>query len=421
MKQIQKAVPVAPFLTALLLSCPACDAESNSSNGGSGGGAPPGGGSGGENTGGSGGAGGIGGAGGSESDCDPACPSGQFCSIVGECIDDGTCRDTPDCNAGFICQGGECVLGEDCGTQEFDLQTVPPNLLILLDRSCSMPDCAKYGLTFLVDCMNTGTTDKWGEAVDVLTQVTNAFMGQVQWGLEFFPDSTGDPCLQDAPVVPPAAGTEGAIQQLLASALQVSDPNFPDGPCVTNINAAIQSASEAPSLNDPTRGNFVLLLTDGVEFGCTGNNAVTQGIITDLASRGVNTFVVGYGITTGAFLEVDPAVLNDFAVAGGMPNADPNIDYYAASDPNALQASLSNIVGRITGCDFALDEVPPNIDEIYVWANDTESLERDSPDGWSYDEAGNRVIINGQACEDLQNGVITDIDVVFGCDAPVIE
>jgi hypothetical protein len=312
------------------------------------------------------------------------------------------------------------VTGEDCGTQEFDLSGVAPNLLILLDRSCSMPDCVKYGLTMFVDCMNTGTVDKWGEAVEVIVQITNAFVGQVQWGLEFFPDSTGDQCLQDPPIVPPASGTEAAIQQILQAALQVTDPNFPDGPCVTNINGAILQASTEPSLQDPTRGNFVLLITDGVEWRCNGNDAATQGIIAEMAARGVNTFVVGYGASSG-FLDVNPAVLNDFATAGGMPNPDPNLSYYQAIDIVALQTALSNIVGRIVGCDFALDEVPPNTDEIYVWANDTESLPRDDPNGWRYDEAGNRIIFQGAVCDNLQSGVYTDIDVVFGCDAPVIE
>jgi hypothetical protein len=322
---------------------------------------------------------------------------------------------TADCPAGQACKNGQCELDTECGAQEFALETVAPNLLILLDRSCSMPECAKYGLIIIINCFNFSDVDKWGVAVDAITQLTSSFAGQVRWGLEFFPDSAGDNCVQDPPVVPLGDNTEADIQAVLADALDVADPNFPDGPCVTNINAAVQRASTDTTLQDPDRGNYLLLITDGMEAGCQGNDADTESILASLASSGVSTFVVGFGA------DVNPVVLDRFANAGGTPNPDPAIDYYQADDIDSLQTALSSIVGRIVGCDFQLDTVPEDPDQIYVWANDSISLPRDDPDGWRYDPSGNRLTFQGAACDDIQNGVTTDIDVVFGCNAPVIE
>ncbi len=59
-------------------------------------------------------------------------------------------------------------------------------------------------------------------------------------------------------------------------------------------------------------------------------------------------------------------------------------------------------------------------DEIYVFFDD-QPVKRDIPDGWIFDAASNRVSFQGQSCKDLRQGDVTDIDVVYGCDQPVVE
>ncbi len=63
------------------------------------------------------------------------------------------------------------------------------------------------------------------------------------------------------------------MQSLLTASLMNSDPYFPNGPCVTNIDTAMAQAQTDPALVDPTRDNFVLLLTDGKQSGSCGGNA----------------------------------------------------------------------------------------------------------------------------------------------------
>lgn len=348
-------------------------------------------------------------------DCDIECEPGQFCSSSGECISKGSCRNTTDCPLGRKCVDGICEIDDECGAEEFTLQEVAPNLLILLDRSCSMPRCSTYDLQLLKNCANLSNVDKWGIAVDAITALTETYLGRVRWGLKFFPDATGDDCLQDPPEIVPSDNNEEEIQRILADALDVEDPNFPIGPCVTNINAAVRQMSEEACIRDSERGNYILLITDGVEANCAGNNNDTRSIVADLAADGIITFVVGFG---GG---VNPLFLNRLATAGGSPNSALVINYYQADDLETLQEALSNIVGRILGCDFQLDETPENIDEIYVWADDDVSIKRDDPNGWRYQSESNRVVFQGIACENIKNEAYQDIDVVFGCDAPIIE
>jgi hypothetical protein len=335
--------------------------------------------------------------------CQPACEAPQFCSVEGQCIDEGTCLADDDCTMeGFECDVDTqtCVPGGECGGFEATIEAIPPNLLVVLDRSCSMTDVVSAGMT------------KWDIAVSALNTLTTTYAGDIRFGLTLFPDLVNPSCGQDMIPIPPAPGNEPAIQTLLTSALQGADAYFPDGPCVTNIDTAMEQAAAAPELVDPMRDNFAVLLTDGKQSSCNlaGGDTGTEMIIGNMLTAGIPTFVIGFG--SG----IDPAQMNAFAIAGGVPNMGVN-SYYDASDQASLDAALDVIANATIGCEFTLDETPPDPDAIFVFF-DNVSLPEDGTDGWTYDEATNTITFHGPACDDLQNGVVTDVDVVFGCDVP---
>lgn len=322
--------------------------------------------------------------------------------------------------AGIVDAGG----GGECGSSEYSITDVPPNLMILLDRSCSMPKCDVYPGTAWIPlhpCFTgaiipgIGTqTDKWGAAVQALTQLTMTFADQLQWGLQFYPDAAGDACMLDAPSVAPAAGTASQIQMVLANGLKNTDPNFPNGPCNTMTSGALEAMAANASLMDPDRKNFVLLITDGAEFGCNFDPNKAEQVVGQMLTAGVPTFVVGFGG------DVNPAALDKLAVAGGKPNPAAPPSYYQADDQAGLEAALGQIVASVVGCDFALGKAPPNTQELYAFLND-KPVDRDDPNGWVYDEAANKVTFQGTSCTALQDGSATDIDIVFGCPQPTVE
>lgn len=339
---------------------------------------------------------------------DADCQSGEKCSTLKKCIPTGTCEADGDCDAGLVCDTStkSCVPGGGCGAEEFAIEAVASNMFISLDRSCSM----KNG--------GGGGKSKWQISVEALNQMTTAFSGKIRWGLGLFPDITGDKCTQDASAFAVADNNESAIQGLLSAALKATDKNYPDGPCVTNIDTAMLQASQEPAFSDKTRKSYVLLITDGAQAGCNaaGGDAGTTKIITDLNTAGVSTFVVGFGNN------VDAAQLNIFATAGGVPNNDPaapNTKFYKANDQASLQAALAKIAGSIVGCSFVLAKTPPDPSKLYVFF-DNAKVPRDPShtSGWDYDATTNQLTFYGGDCDKVKANQVTDIDVVFGCDQP---
>lgn len=398
----------APAALTLTLTLVACGSSPSSTSVGAAGGAGQGGGAGaGAMSQGGAGAGAQGGAGaGLSTGCTAACDDGQFCSQAGICIPLGTCADPADCDEGLTCdEAGECVPGGGCGGLEATIEAVPPNLLVVLDRSCSMTSTVSGGM------------NKWQIAVAALNGMTTTYEGQIRFGLTLFPDTVTPACEQDAIPFPVGPGNEAGMQALLTAALAGNDPLYPDGPCVTNIDTGMLQASTDVGLADPDRASYVLLLTDGKQSsGCSaaGGDAGTTTIIGDLYAAGVPTFVLGFGVG------VDPTQLDVFAAAGGVPNpAGPNA-FYDASDQASLDAALDAIASATLSCTFALDSVPPDPAEIFVFFDDVQKIPNDPTgvEGFSYDPVTNSVTFHGAACEALKSGAVGDVDVVFGCDEP---
>lgn len=207
------------------------------------------------------------------------------------------------------------------------------NLMIVLDRSCSMDNAVGNG----------EPRTKWVVAEEAIAALTTTYAGKLRFGLIMFPDQTGVDCQQDGPIyVNVGPGTEAAVQMAIAG----TDPT---GPCVTNIDTAIGQVATDPAFGpvaDPSgRRSFVLLVSDGKQSSACGGDArdpVTITNIEALYTAGYPTYVVGFG---GG---VDPADLNDFALAGGVPRAgDPK--YFQADSAAELQLALETIAGSIVG------------------------------------------------------------------------
>jgi hypothetical protein len=259
--------------------------------------------------------------------CDPPCSDTEVCSVTGQCLEQGLCGADEDCPEDQTCVAGEC---SGC---------TPPNLLLAIDRSCSMTG-------------TVGGISKWSHAVDAMKQLLADHEGELNFGLLLFPDTVAPECEQSSIAVPVGPAREAAIEELLSDSLSPANVYYPDDqPCVTNIDAAMQQAAAEPAFRDTTRASFVLLMTDGKQTGCSsaGGDAGTLQTITDLwQERGIGTFVVGFG--SG----VDPAQLNSFANAGGMATDDPTCmpqacHYYRAENGATLTAALDVIADEV-GC-----------------------------------------------------------------------
>lgn len=333
--------------------------------------------------------------------CNPPCAAGEKCSSLMRCIPSDQCDSNADCPMmGTICDPmtHKCVPGGGCGGSVIQGALVAPNLLIVEDRSCSMT-------------AKVNNVPKWTIAVQAINKMTTTFNGKIRFGLTMFPDTDNMNCTQGMIPIPVGPGNEMKIQTTLNNALVVSDPNYPNGPCVTNIDTAVQQASKDPGLMDMTRKNYALLITDGAQAGCNAGGGDNGTIMTlqQMAMAGVKTFVIGFG---GA---VSATSLNNFAVAGGVPLMGMT-KYYDAANQMQLDQALQAIASATLGCTFKLASTPPDPNQLYVFL-DKVLLMRDTThmSGWDYDPMTNTITVYGQPCTDLKAGTAKVVDIVYGC------
>lgn len=351
--------------------------------------------------------GGAGEGGGLFGGCKPACSDGTFCSEAGTCVADGTCAHDADCDQGLVCNldSMACEPGGGCAQNELAIAPIAPNVLLVLDRSCSME-------------AQVGGVAKWKLAVDALVKLTSDFDGKIRFGLTLFPDKIATACEQGAIPIPVGEDNETAIQELLTKALAKADALYPSGPCVTNLDTAMVQASEAPELSDPARDNYAVLITDGAQSGTCyagGGDAGTEKTIAGMLAAKIATFVLGFGAA------VDAKSLGDFAIAGGVPTGDPAKPFYDVNDAAALATALDTIAKKTIGCSYMLDTPPEENAEIFVFFdNATPGVPQDATHmlGWDYDAQTKTVTFYGEHCEQLKGGMVTDVDVVVGCAAP---
>lgn len=412
-------------LLALFLAC-------GGSSGGGGSGTDAGGGGGGSDGGGGGGGG-----------CTNAqqCDGDEVCNAdTGECEAGGACEAHGDCGPGAHCPDGTCVpndtggacdgdgncpAGDSCidgfcgceGTA-FAAMPVVPNIMIVFDKSGSMEedldgDCPLFNNNqSSCDYPPRGSSpdpnpafdapDKMTVATDAIGSVLTSHGPKVRFGLVTFSSNGG--CGAGNIRVDIANNNETDIQTTL-------DATTPSGS--TPIRVTLDGLVGESSLQDTTRTNYVLLVTDGQDT-CDGNpSAAARDLFQQ--SPSVKTFVVGFG---GG---VDAGELNDIADEGGTARPGPT-KYYQADNATELQAALDTILGSVLSCQYNLDQVPEDLADLYVYADGTEvGRDQTQTEGWDYDPASGTLTFYGGICQDLQDGTITDLNIVYGCPDPDVE
>jgi len=198
-----------------------------------------------------------------------------------------------------------------------------------------------------------GANSKWTQMAAAITAVVGMTDASVNWGIKYFPDNNGCDARM-APAVGIAASNGAAVVTSIESTI-------PGGTTPTR-DAISFGAAYLQSLTD-TNPKFLLLATDGLPncpVGCaamanpsgvctttdnpTEDQAVEDAVMT-AAAQGIKTFVVGIGNVATA-----QNTLDQLAAAGGEAQVGGATSYYAALDEAALEAALTSIVGKISGC-----------------------------------------------------------------------
>jgi hypothetical protein len=303
-------------------------------------------------------------------------------------------------------------LDANCGTKTQSAKMLPPDIMLVMDRSLSMTNdindqqCAggngMHG--------NCGASSKWQIVVPVLNQVITDSNATVNWGMFYLGDEPAMCGVAAAPVVPVTAMNAAAVTTSLTG-------NLFNGQVGTPTRRVIQGAvSYLTGLTDPNP-KYLLLATDGQPNCATATSLNTddttgtdQAVMAALAA-GIPTFVVGIGNTNAA------ATLNQLAIDGGRPQMGGATSYYQVDDAAALISALGTIVGQAATCTFDIGSAPDGTTAVGLGVfGDGAKIAMDPANGWSFKDATmSTIILNGTICDRLMSGMIHDVTVAFVC------
>jgi hypothetical protein len=337
----------------------------------------------------------------------------------------GSAASSGNTGVGLTSGGGGDVTGGggsmQCGVTSTPQEVLPPDVLIVQDKSGSMADddsdngCGNGGC---------GANSKWSQVSAAMQNVVTTTQMTVNWGLKYFSDTS--PCSASAPPAV-AIGSANAAAAIVASYMATTPAH--NTPTRDAISYGAQYLS---TLTDPNP-KYLLLATDGLPncpSGCAGmSNPSNSCTMTDnpnedmaaeaavlmAAAQGFNTFVVGIGNVSSAV-----NTLNQFAINGGEAQTGAGTSYYAATDPTALEAALNAIVGKVASCIVQLQGVPAGQTNVAVSVNDSSGkptqVPEDPNDGWSYTSTADTAIqLNGMYCDGVKNGTYTNIKFYYAC------
>lgn len=360
----------------------------------------------------------CGGAGTCTADCNttsgPACPSGQVCTSDGHCQASTTCDPATgtgcptgqSCNASGMCvtstmDGGprDGRVGETdntCASVTLDGTRVPPNVILLVDRSLSMT-MNEFGSTGM---------DRWEVLYDTLMNSTTGLVtrlqSQVRFGLVLYTSVLrGGTCPELIDVLPPALDARDAIDAVYST-------NPPGGATPTGESLSLV-VTDLQGMTLPPGPTIILLATDGEPNTCASTMDMTGGqAMAIAAARAANT--AGFPVyAIGVGTDVSQANLSMISQAGGGGDA------YSVNDPASLARDLEAIVGNVVSCTVTLNGMinPATACQGTVTLGGT-VIPCNDPNGWvATDET--HIELRGTACDQLTaaGGGLTG---VFPCD-----
>lgn len=310
----------------------------------------------------------------------------------------------------FIAGEVGAVTGDACPTNNYMANNLPPDLLIVLDRSGSMNQDSMGGMLMAGD-PNT----KWALMTAAIKAVVSQSEASVNWGLKFFGTGASGCAVANVTAVDPATMTAAAISAAID--LPANQPGSS-----TPTRAAETSAGMYLMGRTNMNPKYILLATDGepncAAMGGGGGGGATDGpaaiaAVAAVAAMGFPTFVIGIAADMEAGTTLDGMAMAGLRPRAGTPS------YYSVSTTADLMAALIAIQSLTAlPCQFQLGGVPSNLGAVTVTVGGMVI-----PMGeWTYGP-GNRSVIfadAGAICTQLKSGAIKDVSINLPCGDTII-
>jgi hypothetical protein len=295
-----------------------------------------------------------------------------------------------------------------CGQTNVAIQTLPPDILIVEDKSGSMAQDASGN-----KCSTTGCS-KWSQVSTAVVNVVMATQANVNWGLKFF--ANDNTCGINAGAAVGIAANNYAPIQMAFSKTSTGGS--------TPTETALDSATAYMATLTDANPKFLLLATDGLPNCMPGNSSTSaddsagaEAAVTRAFTAGYPTFVVGIATASDA---TATKALNTMAVNGGYPQTGAATSYYSITDTASLEAALNKIVGLVASCTMPLNGAPTNFSNVAVsvqTASGALAVPQDTThaNGWDYVNNMSSVQFYGPACTSLKNGDYKNVQFIYAC------
>jgi hypothetical protein len=334
---------------------------------------------------------------------------------------------------------------DNCGEVDFELVAVPPNVVLVLDKSRSMvsdndadDDGELDGFWDHDADPMTPVVSRWNSLYNVVDFVVTSFDAQINFGAVLFPgvDATNQygpgSCIVDD--VPDIDVQAMAGEEILST---IPGPDDVSLQGATPATAGIQTALDHLATLDPDVPQFLIFVTDGAA-NCSADFPTAPELIENydanlpilvgsaFTDSEIPTFVVGIDIVDAELGEGNDGVplantfveLNTVAEAGGRAR-DGAEKFFNTANEIELMEALGEIAGQVVSCIIPLDPEPLNPDFVTVDIGG-QSFDRiedcASEDGWMFvnpDGPYDALELCGAACEAYVEASL--VDVTYGC------
>ncbi len=310
-----------------------------------------------------------------------------------------------------------------CDEFEVTLDPLPPNVMLVLDKSRSM----FINYWDHDNNANTPTITRWNSLHQVVSTILGNFDDKINFGSILFPSTAAQnvygpsACItSDFPDV-----TVGPMNgaSILAAIPGANVVNSYGG---TPATLGIQTAYEHLDSLNPSIPRAMILVTDGAancsETAQTNEqlfefyDTALPTLVGQAHADGIDTYVVGVNIANmvvndgvgGDPNNINPAMkLNEVAQAGGTGS------FVNSQDQQQLLNALNTVIESVKTCVIPLDEAPvfPEFTKVFVNNQEWPMVDDcNSENGWVYSNPYDEIELCGTACDALKDAEQADIE-----------
>jgi hypothetical protein len=324
---------------------------------------------------------------------------------------------------------GQGDSGDACDEFQVTLDPLPPNVMLVLDKSRSM----FINLWDHDNNNNTATITRWNSLYQVVDNVVTTFDSQINFGAVLFPSTAAQnvygpaACItEDFPECNVLPNNGANILATIPGPLVVN--SYGGTPAATGIQTAYDHLMNL----DPNTPRVMILVTDGAA-NCSqdaqNNNELFEVyddnlpfIVGQAHDDGIDTYVVGVDLANMVVNDGvggDPNGINPTVVLTAVAQAGGTGVFINSQDQIELDNALTNVIESVKTCTIPLDVPPffPEFTKVFVdnmeWPMVNDCV---NEDGWVYTNPNgpyDSIELCGAACDALK--IVGEADIEYHC------